>query len=1146
MLSNHRYRGVSWIVLLTMVFSFQPWVAMAGSSSGPASPATRQYTTIPSSTPAARSAAPNLDTKQILTTQTVITPLPLPTLTPMNYDQLREAAVKAELYALDAQYSYNLAAADFALQSSNIKSATQKAGYAGLLHPPLGTPVTGPRWKGFDEVSKLKVRDSIIVTDNGINVQPCNQILGITLSSGGRSQYKTSNGEVFASYNAARDYVLKADLLKNLKIGNTGVISKGMVGDAYYACLDIKEMSVDLDFSKTLIDKIALNDPITWQPVINEYFIAAAQYQEAAQTWQVAEAKLSDLIAKMILKAEASDPKLEGLAIDAYGFWIATKLRYHYMSGHAKSWLPSETAIFGKLQIQKIFQDYSNGKIDTGAYRTSLYDLFNSAVGPAPLLRLDRAFGFAAAYAASLKSQPTLTERVAQAAKVAADKKAAAEKAASSKPANSSIWNLINTTTSGTSTNPSQGFNKGPSQTTALSASNQDQLQVPVLPPWDPMVSALSSRLTEVLFILAVPVLDRTKLYGVTPSWLFITNTAYPMDNYFFALKDQSKSAVVKNGGFDIYDKASGWHKMQIEWKTPSKRTPQDFINNKYPQLAKTMTYPADGSCPHVKMGNPYTGSKQVWDLFDECQAYLSQYRIADSYLAKDPAYKVLSQSTKLQDERLNEKIYYWSDKEQKNISDVPVSTVIPKFLMEVTNAFGINAAAMLSIHVKYPHIVQKADKSGNLLLDLRKWKNDAYDFSNYTEKAFQAEKAAGYPYVKSAAHVTNFSSIAFLFNPVSVGFGSCSIYETLLSPYNTQLGYSCIDYVRPLLEIYKPSKKTSTLFRNLKRLNQWVADQIIPNANAEDIGITKSDDGGSGSGGGAAAIIIQMALDFFGYGSGGGGGSGGSSGAKSATEIAKQNDAAAKQEQQKQTQESVAEAKQIETGQKAIEKTLEGIQQDVNDVLKKLLGLPSIDWKEFTASNPDSQAMKGSTLINNAQPSSVEADTLSKGDFSVMKTLNDRSITAPIDYNGKTYFPKEVNGVSQSQYVPFGGATWYAKDVSVTYVSPDGSKITEVDSFLYTDIKGKDGQETTVSQGVYKIVIMEGADTGNATTILHDLYVKDPDGNIVIMPNGSKAAVKSETLDETFGGGETKDTDPQAANALQDQIDEWVKKHPQ
>lgn len=1143
MLSNHRYCGVSWVVLVTMVCSFQPWVAMAGSSSGPASPATRQYTTIPSSTPAARSAAPNLvDTKRIPTTQAVITP---PSIEQMNYDQLREAAVEAELNAQKAQILYNQAAAAYNMESSNIKAFAQKAGYAGLLHPPLSTPVTGPRWEGFDEVSNSQVRGGLVVTDGSIDVRPCNQILGITLPSWvGRKFFKTSDGKTFSSYSAAKDYVLKADLLKTpIQIGKTGQISQESIGNVYSACLDIEGMSANLDFSKKLIDKIALNDAVTWKPVIKEYSVATSKKQEAAQSWQSAGANLIDLTAKMILKAEVNDPKLEGLAIDAYGFLIASRLRYDYLT-HYTSMPLSGSGIFNNLVIQKLFQDLSKGgPIDTSAYRTALTELYNFKDNPNGLLRLDRAFGFAAVYAASLKSQLTLTERVAQAAKATADK-AAADKAASSKAANSSAWNLIGAIRNATSTKPSQGFDKAFSQTTTLAGANQAQLQVPTLPPSNPAMAALSDRATEVFLMLVVPVLDHTKIYGVTPSWTFVTNTAYQMDNYFFALKDQSKSAVVKNGGFDIYDKAAGWHKMQIEWHPPANFDPDHkgvFLK----------LFPSGGGATEAGpgYGSSLYSAAGVSELKEGKHAYyiatptaggymlnpIPERYILGSYLAQSPLNEVLSFSAKEQK--------YWMS--STGYDGTVVSKLLPKFLTGVTNAFGISAATMLAAHSNSipPYFY------GTGYPDLRPWKSKADIFSSYVAVGLQADKAGGYPNGTFSKQMQNFSSVAALFHPISVGFGTCSIYKTLFSPYNPHLGYSCTDYGYPLMILDmsdKSSKKTSTLFRDLKRLNHWVADQIIPNAHAESIGIEKStDSGGSsggssggGSGGGEEIDLVetakkvgQAAKDLWNY----------------LTEPDKPVSAPVKPSEAEKTDADYI--KLLDSAGKTIEKTLANVQQDasvVSDALKKFFGLPPIDWKGFAASNQDNKVdSQGNDLTNQAQAKSPEAGALANGDKSVLKTLNDRSITKPIDYNGKTYFPKEVNGVSHSQFTSFGGADWYAKKVSVTYVSPDGSTITEVDSFLIADIKGKDGKETTVNQGVYKIVIMEGSDTESAITTLHDLYITGPDGNIVMQANGHPAHVFSETLDGTLGTEGLQDTDPAAAKALQDQIDEWIKKHP-
>lgn len=72
MLNCHRYRGVSWVTLVAVVVSFQPWIAMAGTAS------TKRYTTIPaarSSAPAARS-APSKSSQQVNTTPAKTLPLP--------------------------------------------------------------------------------------------------------------------------------------------------------------------------------------------------------------------------------------------------------------------------------------------------------------------------------------------------------------------------------------------------------------------------------------------------------------------------------------------------------------------------------------------------------------------------------------------------------------------------------------------------------------------------------------------------------------------------------------------------------------------------------------------------------------------------------------------------------------------------------------------------------------------------------------------------------------------------------------------------------------------------------------------------------------------------------------------------------------
>lgn len=960
MLNSRHYSGVAWVTLVAVVVGFQPWVAMAATParagvaapkpymtipaarSLPASPA-RQYNTIPM-TPAKPPANPPvvitppavykpptpgsvLDIKansRISTTTPVITPLPLPTATPLSYEQLRDAAVKAEKNAQKSQLLFNQKSAVTEANAATFMAAVKQSGFSDLLNQPESAPKTDPK-AGRYEVSPPKatvVTDKIGDSGAEIEVVPCNQLLGIAiLSTWAGQSFKTSDGKTFNSYKAAKDYVLKADVLKNpIQVGKTGKISQQSINEPYIQCLHIKDMSAQLGFPKKFADKIALDDPSGWESKLQNYYVVMQGYKDAAQGWMAAESHLDNQCAKMILEAEAKDPKLEGLAVDAYGFWLATKLRYYYLFDNPQPMLPNEASIFDNLQIQKIFQGLASGQVDTSGYRAFLSGLYSSANGLSALLRLDRAFGFAAGYASLLKAERKLTERVAQAA--------AAAKAAASKAANASSSGVTgqlnvanaNLTGKGNTITSINATNQAPIQT-------QNAMALNPIPTLDADMAALSDRAVEVFYGLGIPILDRTKIYGSTPLWVFVTNYAHDMDKYFFALKDTSKSFVVKNGGFDIYDSVAGWHKMQIEWHMPVKTTPQDFFNVSYPTFAKTLTYPADGSCPHVS----FKGS----DLFDICQSYLAQYRFEDSYLAAHPLHEVLSRSAKEQDDLLNVKIHYWNEKDQKYYVDLPASAATPKFLMGVTNAFGVSAATMLAVRGGPPG-VYKGDKAGNLLLDLGGWKQNASEFSTYVEKGLQADKAGGYPYGTFSKQMQNFSSVAFLFHPISVGFGTCSIYETLFSPYGphvgsyiakSPLGYSCIDYTYPLLMLYmpdQPSKKTATLFRGLRRLHQWVEDLVIPNALAYSVGISE-ESGGSGGGGGTVATVVALIAGFFGSGSGSSsGGGGGSSGAKSATEIAAQNDAAAEQAQQKQTQASVAEANKVAAGTKAIDKAID------------------------------------------------------------------------------------------------------------------------------------------------------------------------------------------------------------------------------
>lgn len=768
---------------------------------------------------------------RISTTTPVITSLPLPTTTPLSYEQLREAAVKAELNAQKSQLLANQATAAFEASAAIFISAVKQAGFSDLFNLPASTPKTADK-AGFYEVSKLAVakkgktqvgkvvdKYNAGVTDESMDVRPCNQILGIILPKWAGQPFKTSDGKAFNSYNAARDDVLKKDFLKNpIKVGTTGKVSQEGISDPYTKCLNIEDMSAQLGIPKKFADKIALDGADIWEPQLQKYYTAVQNYQDAVQDWLAYETHLSDLCANMILVAEAKDSKLEGVAIDAYGFWLATKLRYYYMFNSTKPMLPSEKSLFVDLKVQKIFQDWSKGSIDTSAYRAALTEMLTSAAGPSALRRLDTAFGFAAANAASLKTETTLTKRVAKAtiAKAAADKAAAAKSGPSASIATGPLNYGTTGLTGGAITNTSIAANNTVANKVPTRTTNPVMVNVTVTS--DPEMAALSDRLLEAYYVLAVPVLDRTKKHGFTPTWVFITDFAYDMDKYFFALKDKSKSFAFKNGGFDIYDSVAGWHKMQVDWHLPygfKVRSQRDYY--------------------------PYG------------------YEFFYSYTSDHPLYEVLSQSARAQDYWMTKKVDVRSNvaislsqtKLQVEFSQYPALDVTPKYLLGITNAFGVSAATMLSAHSDATLTIDRlgfTDSRGSDIkviqkdfLNVEVWKQEIKYFFSYLEKGLKANKDQGNPNVVAAKEIKSFSSVAALFHPISVGFGNCSIYQTLFSPYHERLGYACGDYAAPLLELLRPvnpTTKTSAIFRVLRRMNRWFEDQIIPSALAQEAGI--------------------------------------------------------------------------------------------------------------------------------------------------------------------------------------------------------------------------------------------------------------------------------------------------------------------
>lgn len=914
MQSNRHYCGVAWVTLVAVVVGFQPWFAMAATPARAGAAAPSRYTTIPnqSAPPAARSssagpsrqyttipnaipsAGPATPASRLPSANTLpITPITPPVAPPpayphsdsglplvevvtttATYEDLRVAAVKTELAAQQAQPLANQATSDFEYEAKIFMDAVQASGFTDLFNQPVSVLKTGSN--GFYEVSKMKVakkgksKMGKVADKNEaggmMDVRPCNQILGITLPLWVGQPFKTKDGKTYYSYSAAKNAALNVaafDAAFKLNIGKTGKVtsSKSQLGDTYNACLNIEDMSAEISLPKKIADKIALDDADIWAPKLQTYYTAVQNYQDAVQDWMAQESHLSDLCAKMILKAEAQDPKLEGLAMDAYGFWLATKVRYYFMFGSTKLILPN---IIAKLLLQNIFKDFSNGLADTSAYRAALTEIYKSATGLSDLRRLDTAFGFAASYAASLKTERKFTERVAQAAAA----KAYADKVASKKSAPSG---------SGAITLPdySKPSPTGNGKATPMSSS-ADTVSIPTknlevqglaIPEPDPAMVALSNRAVEVFYVLAVPILDVTKRDGFGALWAFITNFAFDMDKYYFALNDKSSSFTSKNDGIDIYDPIAGWHKMQIAWQAPVAKAQGPTETFLHPLPAKIEINPRYKYAP---------GS-----LNFAVYSHQDQY-ILNGYLADHPLYEVLSQSAKEQKFWLNVKppVHFLTGPAISLNSKLSASELIPASLMGTTNAFGVSAATMLSAQSDGTMAIAMAGVPFVEYPDLEVWLNRVYGFSNYVKKGLQADKAAGYPNLVMAKQIQNFSSVAALFHPVSVGFGTCSIYNTLHSPYNPHLGYSCGDYGDPLIDLYMPNKapsKTSAIFHWLRRMNLWIDDNIIPSAIAQDAGVERiEDESGNQNDGGAGGDIgtgFSDVMDFFAtyFGNGGG-----------------------------------------------------------------------------------------------------------------------------------------------------------------------------------------------------------------------------------------------------------------------------------
>ncbi len=859
----HRHRGVAWVMLVSMVlWGFAPY-ATAGTQgfspnqfSHPPIRA-RQYITIPGN-----SVTPPVVSKPKITNAPIVIqkqpPLPLPPQAtsdaPLNYDQLREAAVNAELAAQKSQLLANQATAAYETQLESFTSAIQQAGFTSMFDEPASTADTDTdadqgatksqkKWyKIKKKVAANKIADNnkhldkVVDTDmaggiaKDMDVRPCNQILGIQIvHQVGGTQFKTSDSGVqFPTYNAAKASIIAKT---PIQIGKTGeVYSASASGKNYNACMNIEAMSAQLDFPKKFANAIVLDDAGTWEPKVQAFYSASTKYIKDVHAWMADETTLSDLCAKMILKAEAEDPNLTGRAIDTYGFWLGTKMRYFYMADTTLPMLSSETSIFDGLQIEKIFQAFSKGEVDastTQPYLSSLMGMLTSeAAGPAALRRLDRAFGFAAAYAASLGSEQTLTKRVAEAGTANDIPKPAA---ASGSPDPGQFDKAI-TKLSG-----------GNAWSGQFSISKQKNLTVE-LP--DPAMGVLSNELLTVFYVLGVSLEDFTKRDGFSPLWAFITNFPKQLDDYRFSMSDPSKSFVDMNKGFDILG-PSGWRKLRPDWQVPLKHAPEDYPVEVY---------------PGVSYGQ-LVGGKENTDWHPVAQPPKREY-ILNSYLSSQPLYEVLSQSARIQDFWLTHKVHIRIGIPEDKLVDVccqyPASSRIPKHLMEVTNAFGVSAATMLSAHsdstltvdtlgylAPDPNPKKMSNNPGILItkdfLNMEAWKQEIKYFYSYLKKGLQANKDQGDPNVVVAKEIKNFSSVAALFNPISVGFGSCSIYQTLFSPYHKQLGYTCGDYAIPLLELLQPGKpttKTSAIFRDLRRVNRWFEDLIIPSALAQEDGV--------------------------------------------------------------------------------------------------------------------------------------------------------------------------------------------------------------------------------------------------------------------------------------------------------------------